>query len=279
MPKELIDDELWSLIEPLLPARAPRNRQYAGRKPTPDRAVLTGIVFVLRWGIAWNLLPQEMGCGSGTACWRRLVAWQETGGWQHIHETFKTGMPAKKVTKAARQHSYVFCYMPDGVLTYAADGHLASGPTVGVNDDETLAVAVRQNPPSIELAKYAWVSIPFEQALIKALDAETVTRCKFMEWMSTEAVRLSYYDSIKGTQVILAISRELMIKRVANTWDGSHPSVASDADIDNTFDAPIRHLLQFKVAGLPLPYYLLLKVARDILDVGQRLLYPKAPTT
>lgn len=87
MPKELIDDELWSLIEPLLPAQAPRNRRYAGRKPTPDRAVLTGIVFVLRSGIAWNLLPQEMGCGSGTACWRRLAKWQEVGVWQRIHET------------------------------------------------------------------------------------------------------------------------------------------------------------------------------------------------
>lgn len=87
MPKELIEDELWLLIEPLLPARAPRNRRYAGRKPTPDRAALSGIVFVLRSGIAWNLLPQEMGCGSGTACWRRLVAWQEAGVWQRIHET------------------------------------------------------------------------------------------------------------------------------------------------------------------------------------------------
>jgi transposase len=87
MPKELIVDALWSLIEPLLPARAPRNRPYAGRKPTPDRAVLTGIVFKLRSGIAWNLLPQEMGCGSGTACWRRLVAWQKAGVWQRIHET------------------------------------------------------------------------------------------------------------------------------------------------------------------------------------------------
>ncbi|WP_087881877.1 IS5 family transposase [Caballeronia mineralivorans] len=87
MPKELIDDELWSLIEPLLPKRLPRNRQYAGRKPIADRAVLTGIVFVLRSGIAWNLLPQEMGCGSGTACWRRLVAWQEAGVWERIHET------------------------------------------------------------------------------------------------------------------------------------------------------------------------------------------------
>lgn len=87
MPKELIDDELWSLIEPLLPVRAPRNRQYAGRKPTPDRAVLTGIVFVLRSGIAWNLLPQEMGCGSGTACWRRFIVWQQAGVWKRIHET------------------------------------------------------------------------------------------------------------------------------------------------------------------------------------------------
>ena len=87
MPKELIDDQLWSLIEPLLPEQVPRNRQYAGRKPLPDRAVLTGIVFVLRSGIAWNLMPQEMGCGSGTACWRRLVAWQKAGIWQRIHET------------------------------------------------------------------------------------------------------------------------------------------------------------------------------------------------
>jgi len=52
--KKLIDDELWILIEILLPVRARRNRQYAGRKPTPDRAVLTGVVFVLRTGIAWR---------------------------------------------------------------------------------------------------------------------------------------------------------------------------------------------------------------------------------
>lgn len=67
MRKELIDDELWSLIESLLPARAPRNRLYASRKPIPGRAVVTGIVFVLRSGTAWNLLPQENGCGPGTA--------------------------------------------------------------------------------------------------------------------------------------------------------------------------------------------------------------------
>lgn len=86
MAQVLVDDALWTRIEPLLPKRRARNRQYAGRRPIPDRAALTGILFVLKTGIPWNLLPQEMGCGSGTACWRRLVAWQEAGVWQRLHE-------------------------------------------------------------------------------------------------------------------------------------------------------------------------------------------------
>ena len=85
MTKPLIDDELWRRIEPLLPKRRSRRRQYAGRRPLPDRAVLTGILFVLRSGIPWNLLPQEMGCGSGTTCWRRLVRWQRAGVWKRLH--------------------------------------------------------------------------------------------------------------------------------------------------------------------------------------------------
>jgi transposase len=85
MTQALVDDGLWTQIEPLLPKRRPRHRQYAGRKPIPDRAVLTGILFVLRSGIPWNMLPREMGCGSGTTCWRRLVRWQRAGVWKRLH--------------------------------------------------------------------------------------------------------------------------------------------------------------------------------------------------
>ena len=85
MTKALIDDDLWSRIEPLLPTRRRRDRRYAGRKPIPDRAVLTGILFVLRSGIPWNMLPPEMGCGSGTTCWRRLVRWQRAGVLKRLH--------------------------------------------------------------------------------------------------------------------------------------------------------------------------------------------------
>jgi transposase len=50
-----------------------------------DRAALTGIVFVLRTGIPWEYLPQEMGCGSGMTCWRRLRDWQQAGVWHELH--------------------------------------------------------------------------------------------------------------------------------------------------------------------------------------------------
>ena len=85
MPRPLVSDELWELIEPLIP-KVPRRQRFPGRKRIDDRKVLTGILFVLRTGIPWEYLPQEMGCGSGVTCWRRLREWQEAGVWQRLHE-------------------------------------------------------------------------------------------------------------------------------------------------------------------------------------------------
>src|SRR6187401_2706203 len=85
MAKRLVSDELWELIEPLIP-KVPRRQRFPGRKRIDDRKVLAGILFVLRTGIPWVYLPQEMGCGSGMTCWRRLREWQEAGVWQRLHE-------------------------------------------------------------------------------------------------------------------------------------------------------------------------------------------------
>jgi transposase len=86
MAKPILDDDLWTLIEPLLPAPKRRRKRYAGRKPIANRRALTGILYVLRSGVPWSMLPKEMGCGSGMSCWRRLRAWQARGVWQHVHE-------------------------------------------------------------------------------------------------------------------------------------------------------------------------------------------------
>jgi transposase len=86
MPQPLIDDELWTIIEGLLPRRRRRVSVGRGRPRVSDRATLTGIVFVLRSGIPWKMLPREMGCGSGVTCWRRLKAWQRAGVWKRLHQ-------------------------------------------------------------------------------------------------------------------------------------------------------------------------------------------------
>ncbi|WP_429496502.1 IS5 family transposase [Paraburkholderia youngii] len=83
---KLLDDALWALIEPLLPPPKSRRSRYPGRKPLDDRAMLTGILFILQTGLRWDLLPREMGCGSGMSCWRRLRDWQAAGVWDRLHE-------------------------------------------------------------------------------------------------------------------------------------------------------------------------------------------------
>src|SRR5215467_11367739 len=79
-----VPETLWSLIEPLLPIRLPKPQ--GGRPRLADRACLAGIIFVLRSGIPWRMLPKRLGCGCGMTCWRRLRDWQQDGVWQAIWE-------------------------------------------------------------------------------------------------------------------------------------------------------------------------------------------------
>src|SRR6266536_1396549 len=83
MAKPLVSDELWTIIEPLIP-KVERRYRFPGRRRIDDRKVLSGILFVLQTGIPWEYLPKEMGCGSGMTCWRRLKEWQEAGVWQRL---------------------------------------------------------------------------------------------------------------------------------------------------------------------------------------------------
>src|SRR4029453_12580256 len=60
------------------------DRKVEGRASLIDRC-LTGIRFVLRSGIPWQMLPHELGCGSGMTCWRRMRDWQLAGVWDLVH--------------------------------------------------------------------------------------------------------------------------------------------------------------------------------------------------
>lgn len=48
--------------------------------------LFSGIVYVLKTGIPWGMLPIEFGC-SGVTCWRRLRDWREAGVFERLHKT------------------------------------------------------------------------------------------------------------------------------------------------------------------------------------------------
>jgi transposase len=88
MAKVLVSDDLWKLLEPLIPkARTRRHVQCAGRKPSDARRVINGILFVLRTGIPWRWLPATNDFPSGHTCRRRLRRWHKAGVWRRLFET------------------------------------------------------------------------------------------------------------------------------------------------------------------------------------------------
>src|SRR5215207_5944018 len=66
---DLVPDELWALVAPLLPA--PPRPPYGGRLRTvPHRNCFAAIVYMARTSTPWRLLPaRELGCGSPSTCW------------------------------------------------------------------------------------------------------------------------------------------------------------------------------------------------------------------
>jgi transposase len=83
--RTLVSDELWERVQPLLPAPPKRRFRFPGRKPLDYRKILTGILFVLKTGIAWDDLPAELGCGCGKTCRHYLRLWYQAGVWQKLH--------------------------------------------------------------------------------------------------------------------------------------------------------------------------------------------------
>ncbi|MFE3516729.1 IS5 family transposase [Streptomyces sp. NPDC059166] len=85
MSDDLVPDDLWERIAPLLPPQPVRRHRNPGRLRVPDRIALAGIVYVLRKGVAWRDVPAGVvGC-SGVTAWRRLRDWTEAGVWPRLH--------------------------------------------------------------------------------------------------------------------------------------------------------------------------------------------------
>lgn len=189
-----------------------------------------------------------------------------------IKKPFKTGAPIRKVLKQAVNQQYIFSYLPgNGVVTYASNGQLASGPDINNGGGFTMGVRVKNTGNSIWLSQYCYISKSLEQSYIKALGNEKVVRCTYANWMSSETVRVQFKNAL-GVMEKRSLSREILIKRVANILDASHTSLGDGDASDNMFDDSIKWLMKFNCGGLPVPYFLLLKIAQDIIENAPHLL-------
>jgi len=126
MHETLVSDELWKIIEPLLPPDP--SREKGGRPRIPNRNAFAGIVYVLKSGVPWRMLSKEVGGGSGTTCWRRLRGWQKAGVWwygrqRHVttqrRTTASDGTPrygkTRKSTPAPREE-WIAVPVPDASI-------------------------------------------------------------------------------------------------------------------------------------------------------------------
>ena len=84
MSAELLPEDLWVEVEPLLPPPPPPSPR-GGRPPVDNRDALRGIIFVNRTGISWQMLPTEVFGVSGSSCWRRFDEWTKAGIWPELH--------------------------------------------------------------------------------------------------------------------------------------------------------------------------------------------------
>ena len=120
MAKPLLPDKLWAIIQPLIPKRPPRPK--GGRPPLDHRKALTGIIFVLKTGIPWEYLPQEMNCGCGMTCWRRLRDWYRAGVWDDIHHFLLKHLRQVKRIDFSR-------FLVDSIHLRAVGGGSQTGPS------------------------------------------------------------------------------------------------------------------------------------------------------
>jgi transposase len=151
MAKLLLADSLWEVIEPLIPKRSPRPK--GGRPPVGDRKALMGIIFVLKSGIPWELLPQEMGCGCGMTCWRRLRDWYRAGVWAKIHHLLLNRLRQAKRIDFSR-------FLVDAIHVRAVGGGSQTGPSPvdrrkpgskmhQITDAQGVPLATRMTPANV----------------------------------------------------------------------------------------------------------------------------------
>ena len=121
MAEELVSGAFWEFVKDELPEE-PIIGPKGGRRPIGNRQALTGILFVLRYGCTWQGIPKELGCGSGSTCWRRFRDWTAGGVWQRLQEKVLVAMRDAEALRGC------LCVIDSASVRALLGGHIP-GPT------------------------------------------------------------------------------------------------------------------------------------------------------
>jgi transposase len=84
-PSDLTDEQ-WALIEPFLP-RSKSGTRRGGRPPCDRRRIVNGILYLVRSGCQWRMLPRDFGPWPTVHHYYRL--WRLDGTLQRIHDALR----------------------------------------------------------------------------------------------------------------------------------------------------------------------------------------------
>jgi len=176
---------------------------------------------------------------------------------------FKSSSPNRNLIRQIGDAEFLLTYLPDGAITYAHKNQIASSKrTIG---NGYVGATVRKNQDgSLEIRSFQFIALALSSENQKFVDKPRTSRGNFAQWLGAEVARYRLEDP-GGNRIESCISREKLIRGVANSMGASHPSPSSTQDSENKFDRHLELLSEFNIGALPLPYFVLLHAARTII--------------
>lgn len=160
---------------------------------------------------------------------------------------------SKNIKRILKGSSYTYLPLGGGV------------DSPGIKMKGVMGIDIKGSPDEIgKLAKKLYEAGP---------PTESPTTLRYSEWLASGIYEVPSNDK---THPQIRISREILIKRVANMLGASHPIGTTDGDDkENKFDPYILELHNIKIAdGYPATYYELLEIAGSILKAIKVLFEP-----
>lgn len=180
---------------------------------------------------------------------------------------FRTARPSRHAQRMLRGREFVYSLLADSVITYASNGEI-----IGIREQPANAEVIakfRKNGAQLDVAFYAYISPSHDLRVADIFQGQGIKRCTFQHWMSSPVV-IGSLRTEEGQFIGFSLTREQLIRRVANELDASHPRGADVPARAVEASRATHYLLGHVVAGLPLPYFHLLKDSQDILRAGQK---------